>query len=362
MHTPRPPVLVVIAVLAGAALATLLGLITFGVQATVEPRGVPLAIAVPDGAPAQLQQAAQRIASQGGEQVSWRVTSPAEGRRLLDEKAVYGVLELAPGAPVTVVLSGAVNPTGTQVAQQVLGSAAQPAAAATAGGGQPQPVAVQTVHPASAAARTVPLATSTLLWLGCLIGNVLLVVLSGRARRRTTVPLRVATEVGLAVGVTGAVLCLIALWDSGLFSSGQVDAPLLGFMLLVAFGFAVVQGAILRLVGLPGIAILAPLYLMAPAVAGQVPEVLHPAYRVLLWSWSPIRFATEGVRSLLMLDNVPPDVWAALWIFGGMAVVGLAVLLWPGRRRGPAPKDVDDAAASKPVPAESTVPSSASAA
>jgi len=344
MHGPRPPVLVVIAVLAGTALAIVLGLITFGVQATVEPRGLPLAVAVPDGAPAPLQQAAQRVASQGGEQVSWRVTSPAQARRLLDEKTVYGVLEL----PVTVVLSGAVNPAGTQAAQQVLTAAAQ--AASAAAGGTAQPVAVQTVHPATAAARTAPLAASTLLWLGTLVGSVLLVVVSGRAHRPTTVPLRLATAVGVAVGATCAVLALMALWDSGMFRSGQIDGQLVGFLLLVAFAFAAVQGAVLRLTGLAGMAILAPLYLMAPAVAGQVPELLHPAYRVLLWSWSPIRFATEAVRSLLMLDTVPPDVLAALWVLTGVAAAGLVVLLWPGRRRGAVPPDVEEPAASQRVP------------
>jgi hypothetical protein len=349
MHTPRPPVLRVIPV-ASAVLVILLGLITFGVQATVEPRGVPLAVA----APAPLQQAAQRIASQGGEQVSWRVATPEEGRRLLDEKAVYGVLELAPTKPPAVVLSGAVNPTGTQIAQQVLSAAAQAAQAATpaaaTSGQPPSPVAVQTVHPASAAARTLPLAASTLLWLGCLAGNVLLVVIMGRARRPTTVPLRLATAAGVTLGATAALLGLIALWDAGLFSSGQVDAPLIGFLLLIAFAYATVQGTILRLIGLPGIAVLAPLYLMAPAVAGQVPEVLHPAYRVLLWSWSPIRFSTEGVRSILMLDTVPPDVRTALWVLTGITVAGLVGLLWPGRRGPVPPPDADEGAASKPVP------------
>jgi len=343
MHTPRPPALVALAIVAGTLLAALLGLLTFGVQATVEPRGLPLAVAVPDGAPAPLQQAAQRIAGQGGEQVSWRVTSPAEARRLLDDKAVYGVLELNPGAPVTVVLSGAVNPTGTQVAQQVLTAAGQ--AASSAAGGQAQPVTVQTVHPASAAARAVPLAASALLWIGTLVGSVLLVAISARAKRPTTVPLRAATAAGVAIGATGAVLGLMALWDSNL----RMDARLIGFLLLAGFAFAAVQGAVLRLTGLAGMAILAPLYLMAPAVAGQVPEVLHPAYRTLLWSWTPFRFSTEGVRSLLMLDTVPPDVRNALWVLGGMAVVGLVVLLWPGRRRT-TPPDVDDAAASQPVP------------
>jgi hypothetical protein len=88
---------------------------------------------------------------------------------------------------------------------------------------------------------------------------------------------------------------------------------------------------------------------MAPAVAGQVPELLHPAYRTLLWSWSPFRFPTEAVRSLLLLDGVPPDVRTALWVLGAMAVAGLAVLLWPGRRTAAVPGDPAEAAAALPV-------------
>jgi hypothetical protein len=338
VKTPRPAAVVVLAVLAGTLLAAVLGLLTSGVQATVEPRGVPLAVAVPDGVP-PLQQAAQRIAGQGGDQVSWRVTSPGEARRMLDDKEVYGVLELAPsaqGAEATVVVSGAVNPTGTQVAQQVLTGVAQ----AVSG----QAVEVQTVHPASAAARAVPLAASALLWIGTLVGSVLVVAIALRAERPTTVPLRLATAVLVPVGATGALLGLMLLWDSSL----RIDARLVGFLLLAAFAFAAVQGAVLRLLGLAGMAILAPLYLMAPAVAGQVPELLHPAYRALLWSWTPFRFSTEGVRSLLLLDGVPPDVRTALWVLGGMAVAGLIVLMWPSRRH-PTMQDADEAAASMPV-------------
>ena len=221
---------------------------------------------------------------------------------------------------------------------------------------------MQTVHPASAAARTAPLAASALLWIGTLIGSVLLVGISRRAQRPTTVPTRVATAAGAAIGATAAVLGLIALWDWRLLDGGrQADSRLVGFLLLAAFAFAAVQGAVLRLAGLAGMAILGPLYLMAPAVAGQVPEVLHPLYRTLLWSWTPFRFSTEGVRSLL-LRTTPPDVTTAVWVLAGMAVVGLVVLLWPSRRRGATPPDVDEAAASKPVPAGAPVASGASGA
>jgi hypothetical protein len=342
-------VLVVLVLFASAIMAAVLGLLTSGVQATAEPRGLPVAIAVPEGVPA-LQQAAQRITGQGGEQVSWRVTSPQEGRQLLEDKQVYGVLEFtqsAQGIAVNVVVSGAVNPSGTQVAQQVLTTAGQAVAVglAQSNSNTPvQPVSVQVVHPASPAARAVPLAASSLLWIGCLVGSVLVVAVSHRAQRRAGGGLRLVTAVVSALGATGALLGLMWLWDPNL-----MDAPLIGFLLLVAFAFAAVQGAVLRLLGLAGMVILAPLFLVAPAVAGTVPELLHPAYRTLLWSWTPFRFSTEGVRSLLLLDGMPGDVRLALMVLGAMAVVGVIVLLLPGRRQTSGP-GTDEVASSRPRP------------
>src|SRR6266536_3541171 len=113
--------------------------------ATVAPDGVPVAIGAPPG---PLQAGAQRMAGHGGGQLDVRVTTPQEARRLLEDKKVYGVLELGGTAPV-VVTSGAVNPSGTQVAQQALTGAAQ------ALGGTPK---LETIHPASVAGRTAPLA------------------------------------------------------------------------------------------------------------------------------------------------------------------------------------------------------------
>jgi hypothetical protein len=69
-------------------------------------------------------------------------------------------------------------------------------------------------------------------------------------------------------------------------------------------------------------AVLGPLYLLAPAVAGQVPELLHPAYRAVLWSWTPFRFSTEGLRSLLQGTPVAPDVATALWVLGACSSPG----------------------------------------
>jgi hypothetical protein len=106
----------------------------------------------------------------------------------------------------------------------------------------------------------------------------------------------------------------------------------LGFILLTAVAFTAVQGGLLRLLKIRAVAILAPLYLIAPAVAGQVPEMLDPAYRTLLWSWTPFRFSTEGLRSLLLGTPDAPDVRTGIIVLASMAVVGLVVMLWPSRR------------------------------
>jgi len=77
--------------------------------------------------------------------------------------------------------------------------------------------------------------------------------------------------------------------------------------------------------------ILGPLYLVAPAVAGQVPELLNPAYRALLWSWTPFRFSAEGLRSLLQGTPDAPDVTTGAWVLAVMLVAGLIVVAWPAR-------------------------------
>ncbi|MFC5052591.1 ABC transporter permease [Saccharothrix xinjiangensis] len=289
----------------------MLGLLTFGVQATAHPDGVPLAVAVGVDAPPQLRGIADQLAATGSEEVSWRVTTPDRTRDLLSRQEVYGVLELVPGG-ATVVLSGAVNPSGTQVAQQVLGGVAQ-------GAGLPARVVV--LDPASAAGRTAPLAASALLWIGGLVAGAAFT----RLVRRPDVTSRLVGVVAATALGVGVVAGLFTLWDPSLPLGWRV----LGYLALVGTAFALVQGALLRLFGLRAMAVLGPLYLVAPSVAGQAPELLDPAYRALLWSWTPFRFSTEGLRALL---HGGEPAAAGLWVPAALAAVGLVALLWPSRR------------------------------
>lgn len=313
--------------LVGAVVATVLGLLTFGAQATVAPDHVPLAIATSDDP--MSRQIASQVASHGGDAVEWQVTDPAHARELLDDKEVYGILELGRGPAITVITSGAVNPQGTQVAQQVMTGAAQGLVAALAQQNVTvAPPRTETVHEASMAGRVAPLAASALLWIGGLVGAMAFALLVIRRGLRPTALARLALVVSVSVLATGAVIGLMKLWDSSL----SVTAEVVGFLLLVAVAFSAVQGALLRLLRLRAAAILGPMYLLAPAVAGTVPEMLHPAYRAVLWSWTPFRFSTEGLRGVLLGVPDAPDVRNGVVVLASMAVVGLVVLLWPARR------------------------------
>ncbi|MGH3763261.1 YhgE/Pip domain-containing protein [Actinophytocola sp.] len=337
--TRRPALVAVLLGVAGAVVATVLGFLTFGAQATAAPHDVPLAVSSPPG---QLREAAERVAQQGGDAVDWQVTDPERARELLADKEVYGILELGGGprgVDLTVVTSGAVSPQGTQAATQVLTGAAQGLSGALSQQGVTvSPPNLETVDPASVAARTAPLAASALLWIAGLVAALGFGLLVVREGMRPGPLSRATLLVTVSVVASAVVAGFVKLWDSSL----PLGWDVLGFVFLSAVAFAAVQGALLRIFRLRAVAILGPLYLIAPAVASQVPEMLNPAYRTLLWSWTPFRFSTEGLRSLLLGTADAPDVRTGLIVLGGMAIVGLVVMLWPGRTRVEPPVPAGD--------------------
>lgn len=174
-----------------------------------------------------------------------------------------------------------------------------------------------------------PISATALLWLAALGANAVLLLTSRRAG--TTVATRSAllTAAVVTVAAPAVVYGFAQLWGLGIDWTWST----IGFLALVAGAFALLQAGVLRWLGLRGIALLALLYLTAPAVAGLVPELLHPAYRVLLWSWTPIRFAADGLRTLFFSGGVAPALTTGIWVFTGLAVAGLVALALPRRHR-----------------------------
>ncbi|HEX2647579.1 MAG TPA: ABC transporter permease [Candidatus Dormibacteraeota bacterium] len=343
MKSPEAPhgapafVIPLVAGLLGAVVATVLALLTFGVQATVDPHQLPLAVGTVDASAAPaLGQVTSNIASQGGDRVAWRqVDSRAEAETLLDQKEIYGAVLFSPGPgglTATILVSGAINPNATSIAEPLLIQVAVGVTSATQTRPSSQPaVQVVTLHATSAAGRTLPLAGSALLWLATLVPNIFL--LAAGPRLSAGKPIGPATSVGTAVVAaflgTGVVLGLAWLWDSTLSLGWEVA----GFLLLVGTAFAFLQAGVLRWLGLAGMAVLGPLYLMAPAVSGLAPELLNSTYKTLLWTWTPFRFSAEALRSLMFLGPSAPDVQNALLVFAGIALAGLLILIAPRPQR-----------------------------
>lgn len=327
----------VLVALAGVVIAGVLGLLTFGVQATAGPNGVPLAVAVPDP---QLNPVAQQVTAHGDGQVAWRVTDPAHAQQLLDDKEIYGYLTIAPGS-VTATTSGALNPPAAQAAEQVL----RGAGGAVAQVMHAPPMTVTTVHPTSMGAKAIPLAATALLWIGALAANALLFTLAMRRGRKPATGARLTLIASAAVLGPALVFGLAHWWAPEV----PWTWPNLGYLALVSGAFAALQAAVLRLAGIAGIPILGLVYLMAPSVAGQPPELIDPVYRTLIWSWTPLRFSTEPLRSLLLLGERTADVNTGLIVFASIALAGLVVALWPGR------KTRDDPPEAESVPSGSLV-------
>ena len=327
MNSPRrslpTPIVAVVIALIGAVAALVIGLLTFGVQATVNPDHVPLAIGADNPA---VSGVAVQIAAHGRDRITWHtVQSRAEAESLLDNKEVYGALLLTPGPSgltATILVSGALNPNATAVAEPILLGVAE---------GLKAPAQVVTVHPTSAAGRALPLAATALLWLAGLAANAATLVLGPRLRSGQ--PLGRIAVVGAAASAallgTGVVIGLAWLWDSSL----PIGSEVAGFLLLVGLAFTLLQAGIFRWLGPAGFALLGPLYLMAPAVAGLPPELINPVYRALLWSWTPFRFSTEGLRSVMFLGGGGPDVQPAIVLFVALAVGGLVLIA--ARRKSP---------------------------
>ncbi|GAA5120634.1 ABC transporter permease [Haloechinothrix salitolerans] len=334
--TSKRAPLVVVTALVGGLVAGVLALLTFGAQASAGPDGVPVAVAVADDpTSAGLRAAIGAVEARAGDRLDVEVTTPDKARGLLHDKEVYGVLELSagPGGPqVTVVTSGAVNPAGTQVAQQALTGAGQAvlAAAARNAGADAEPIQVERIHPVGTSMRAIPVALSALAWLGCLVAGATLTLLAQRGRVRIGAAGRLAGMGVTSVFVTAVLAGLVLLWDSSL----PLGWDVIGLLALVTLAFAAVQGGLLHLLGIKAMAVLAPLYLTASVVAAQVPELLHPGYRVALWSWSPFRFPSEALRSLLAGTSDVPDVTFAVWVLTGILVGGLLLLAVPRRSAG----------------------------
>ncbi|TDD13759.1 hypothetical protein [Nonomuraea diastatica] len=317
---PRPVALDVAAGAIAALAAAIVAILTFGVQATVAPHEVPLGVVASGSAPgASTEHLVDQLAAASGEAVSWRRLGEEEANDALVTGGIMGFLTLSidPGGGVEakVTTGGTAHPNATAAAEQMLRQAATAIMTAA-------PPVATVLHPVSAAGRVIPLALVSVLWIAGMVGTVVARLL----RRRAGID---ASESGIAMVIAfgliapAVMFATVGSWESGIAWTAEAIA----LIFLIAMAFSALHGALARLLGWASLPLISLIYLIGAPMATQPPELLAPAYRVLAWSWSPLRITVDQLRALLFAPQQSSAL--AVVVLGVFLLTGLLIMLLP---------------------------------
>ncbi len=167
-----------------------------------------------------------------------------------------------------------------------------------------EPLALQTenVNPVGEQVRgQLPLLFTVLLWLGSLIGSLLVWLMLHRKGQLATrfVGTQLLAGVLLAVIQTFSTLA-VAGWMMGMEMSNY--GYLIMFLSLTAIVFFLIQSSVLNWLGFKGWPILIMIWLFGLPVVSLPPEFLSAFYKFAIYSWIPYRFSVEGLSSILFFD------------------------------------------------------------
>ncbi|MBB6731395.1 YhgE/Pip domain-containing protein [Cohnella zeiphila] len=365
-------------------LAIVFGLALMGSIAGAKPKEVPVALAVLDqgaqaGGGQELnagQMIRENLLALKGLPVSWQVvSSEEEARAAIDRQDVYGALiipaDLSQGllslaspnpkpAALKILVNEGSNAQAALLVQQVLGQAADTIGAELAGqvlamAGQqtgqvpvevakallaPVTVEKESLHAAGAnnAGGNAPTMLIQVTWLGSLFAGVFLFLAGRKAKEAGSgswAALSGQAIAGLLLmpAVSGLLVWMASSWYGMEMARGDVWL----YLWLTGTAFFLLQSALLNLIGVPAVGLLALLFFFSMPVLNLAPEFLPDATKDWLYSWTPLRYAAQGLRSLMYFggEGRLADSRAVLWWLAGIC---FAVLLASGLlpRKAPA--------------------------
>jgi hypothetical protein len=290
------------------------------------PREIPVAVVAPTGAPAgTAASAAERLDALHGHPLDARAAADeADGRRLLADREVDGVLLLGPGGADTLLVAGAeggaVSSALTDVLTQV--DTAQQRTLTTS----------DAVPAASGDARGL---SAFYLAVGWVVGGYLVAAIIGVSagsrpltRGRGAVRLGALAVYAVVSGLGGALITGPVL---GVFSGHLLALAAFGALLVFAVGaFTMGLQVWTGLVGI-GLAILLFVILGNPSAGGAYPSSLLPPFWAAIGRWLPPGAGTDAVRGIVYFGGA--GAGRACLLLAAYAVVGLAAVL-AGSGRG----------------------------
>ncbi len=146
-----------------------------------------------------------------------------------------------------------------------------------------------------------PLMFTVLLWLGSLIGSLMIWLLLHQKNQLPTRFVRTQLLSGVLLAVIQAFSTLAVVgWLMGMELANY--GHLILFLIITSFVFFLIQSSVLNWLGFKGWPILILIWLFGLPVVSLPPELLSTFYRVGIYSWIPFRFSVEGLNSILFFD------------------------------------------------------------
>ncbi|WP_256759574.1 DUF3533 domain-containing protein [Cohnella sp. WQ 127256] len=356
-------------------------LIVFGVAMMgsvlgTKPKDLPVALVVLDqpadlptgGALAVGEMIQEKLMGNTQLPIAWKtVGSEEEARAGLDEHEYYGaliipanlsssLLSLASSAPqpatVQVIANEGMNMQAATVVKQVLGQAMKGVGLELSKqllvqlgqqtGGQVQvsvaqalltPFEVQeeSVHPVGGnnASGSAPGLLTQIMWMGSLVTAMILFLTNQKtkvavARRLSIKAIQTATGLIIVGAASGFLVWMAKSWY-GMELSHVVDTWLI--LWLGGAVFFLIQSTLLNWIGYPAMGILVLLMFFSMPVLNMAPEFLSQTTQDWIYSWTPLRFVSGGLREVMYfggLDSVGSNATVLWAISVGFVVVLMA--------------------------------------
>jgi YhgE/Pip-like protein len=347
-------IFVVLIVFGAAMMGSVLG---------ANPKELPVALVVLDqsaeqptgGSLAVGEMIREKLLSNKQLPIVWEIVgSEAEARMGMDKQDYYGALvlpaDLSSGLvslttptpkPATVqiivnegmntqastavkqILQQAMKGVSLELSSQLLGRIGQQSEQIPVGAAQAllTPIVVQeeTVHPAGVnnASGNAPGLLTQIMWIGCLVTAILLFLVTQKtidagARRWTVIVSQTVMGLVVICALSGLLVWMASSWY-GMELTQAVGTWV--FLWLAGTAFFLLQSTLFNWIGVPAIPILILLMFFSMPVLSMAPEFLSQATQDWLYSWTPLRFVTAGLREVMY--------------FGGLeAVTSNATVLW----------------------------------
>lgn len=296
--------------------------------------------------------------------IAWKlVGSEEEARKGLDAQDYYGALVLPadlsagllslqtpnpkPGA-VKILINEGMNTQAATAVKQILGQVMKGIGLelskqmlALVGQRAPQipvstaaallaPITVeeQAVHPVGAnnASGGAPNMLTQIMWLGSMVTSIFMFLAAQREKSRGSGRWKVVfsqTAAGLLIipAASGFLIWMATSWY-GMEIGEPANAWL--FLWLAGTAFFLLQSALLNLLGMPAIGLLVLLLFFSMPLINMAPEFLPEATKDWLYSWTPFRFVTQGLRNIFYFggtDAMSESYTVLWWLIGSCLVL-----------------------------------------